>query len=240
VAVHPSKGRGVSLWVLFLFTLAGVFIWFALKNVGNLNSQQNPPPSPPAIVSRDQWGARSLDLQAREEFGQFDLDTNPEGVLYYQGDLASTLNTIVVHHSAFPSTEPLEVQELHMDVRGFADVGYHYLIDVEGTIFEGRQINIRGAHVQGYNTGSVGIVLLGNFNEDLPSGEQLVHLRLLVDYLRYRYDIRYLAGHRDYPGQSPDGTECPGNNLYPLLSDLARELGMRYGTGGYVKPAWFP
>jgi len=192
----------------------------------------------PPIVGRKEWGARPTNLEAREEFGLFDAQTNPEGVLFYPNDLSTVLNTIVVHHSAFPSTDPAEIQDLHMDVRGFADVAYHYLIAKDGTIYEGRPIDMRGAHVKGYNTGSVGIVLLGNFNEELPSAEQLVHLRLLVDYLRYKYHIRYLAGHRDYPNQSPDGTECPGRNLYPLLTDLARELGMRYGNGGYVRPDW--
>lgn len=125
-----------------------------------------------------------------------------------------------------------------MDRRGFADVAYHFLIDSDGIIYEGREIDIRGAHVQGFNTGSVGIVLLGNFNEALPSQPQIDSLEKLVDYLRYTYEIRYLAGHKDYPNQSPDGTECPGADLYPLLPDLARSLGMKHGIEGYVKPDW--
>ena len=74
--------------------------------------------------------------------------------------------------------------------------------------------------------------------EEQPTEAQLVSLRALVDYLRYKYEIRYLAGHKDYPNQSPDGTECPGDNLYPVLPDLARELGMKYGIEGYVMPEW--
>lgn len=196
------------------------------------------PPAKPKIVSRAEWGARPLNLEAPEEFGLFDAQINPEGVLYYSGDLRTVLNTIVVHHSASPDSGPREIQDLHMDRRGFADVAYHYMIAKDGTIYEGRELNIRGAHVQGYNTGSVGVVLLGNFNDDQPSEAQLTGLRALVDYLRYTYGIRYLAGHKDYPDQSPDGTECPGANLYPLLPGLAQELGMKYGIGGYVKPDW--
>ena len=123
-----------------------------------------------------------------------------------------------------------------MDRRGFADVAYHFLIDSDGIIYEGREINIRGAHVQGFNTGSVGIVLLGNFNETTPTRPQLDSLEKLVDYLRYTYEIRYLTGHKDYPDQSPDGTECPGANLYPLLLGIAHSLGMKYGIDGYVGP----
>ena len=120
-----------------------------------------------------------------------------------------------------------------MDGRGFADLAYHFLIDSEGVIYAGRQINIRGTHVQGFNTGAVGIVLIGNFNKTELTQSQLESLEMLVDYLRYTYEIRYLVGHKDYPDQSPDGTECPGTNLYPLLQELARSLGMKYGIDGY-------
>jgi hypothetical protein len=194
------------------------------------------PPLSPAVASRAEWGARPLDLDASGENGLFDPISNPEGVLFYTEDLEVVLNTIVVHHSAIPDGGPSEIQALHMDARGFADVAYHFMIDSDGMIYEGRKINVRGAHVQGFNTGSVGIVLLGNFNDEEPTKAQLSSLRALVDYLRYTYEIRYLAGHRDYPNQSPDGTECPGDNLYPLLTGLAESLGMKYGIDGYVGP----
>jgi hypothetical protein len=84
--------------------------------------------------------------------------------------------------------------------------------------------------------GSVGIVLLGSFNDSQPTGSQLDSLRALADYLRYAYEIRYMAGHKDYPDQSPDGTECPGDNLYPLLPEIAQSLGMKYGIEGYHGP----
>lgn len=201
-------------------------------------SLDSSPPTKPTIFSRNEWGARPLNLLAPEELGLFDVESNPEGVLYYADDLSIVLNTIVVHHSAIFNAGPAEIQELHMDRRGFADVAYHFLIDSDGVIYEGREINIRGAHVQRFNTGSVGIVLLGNFNNDVPTQKQIDSLEKLIDYLRYTYGIRYLAGHKDYPDQSPDGTECPGTNLYPLLPELARSLGMKYGIDGYVKPDW--
>jgi hypothetical protein len=196
------------------------------------------PPPRPAIVPRADWGARPLDWNAPEETGPFDALSNLEGVLVYPPELRGVLTTIVVHHSAFGTSEPAAIQDLHMDARGFADIAYHYVIGLDGTIYEGREIHVRGAHVQGYNTGSLGIVLIGNFNEGEPSAAQVESLSGLVDYLRYTYGIRYLAGHKDYPEQSPDGTLCPGEHLYALLPGLARELGMRYGIDGYVKPIW--
>lgn len=225
-------------WGLILLT-AALLGWGLYRILGaDRRALRDVPPPPPPILSRAEWGARPLDLQAPEEFGAFDPQTNPAGVLAYPGDLREALNTIVIHHSAYPGAGPAEIQSLHMDRRGFADVAYHFMIAADGTIYEGRDLHIRGAHVQGFNTGSVGIVLLGDFNEEEPGDAQLASLRALVDYLRYTYDIRYLTGHRDYPNQSPDGTECPGENLYPLLPSLARDLGMRYGVGGYITPDW--
>jgi len=222
--------------ILFVATLLG---WLLYRlSLFDQSALRDAPPSIPTIISRWEWGARPLDLEAVEEFGVFDSQTNPEGVLNYPGNLDEVLNTIVVHHSATVYSNPNEVQDLHMDGRGFADVAYHFMIATDGTIYEGRELNIRGAHVQGFNTGSVGIVLLGNFNDTQPTESQLDSLRALVDYLRYVYEIRYLAGHKDYPNQSPDGTECPGDNLSPLLPELARDLGMKYGIEGYVTPDW--
>jgi hypothetical protein len=226
-----------SFALAFLLALVLGWILYRFLKADTVSLKNSPPPIP-AIISRAGWNARPLNLEAPEEFGVFDSRSNPAGVLIYPDDLTTVLNTIVVHHSAIPNASPAEIQELHMDRRGFADVAYHFLIDSEGIIYEGREINVRGAHVQGFNTGSVGIVLLGNFNDEQPSEVQLASLRGLVDYLRYAFEIRYLAGHKDYPDQSPDGTECPGDNLYPLLPDLARELGMKYGIEGYVVPEW--
>jgi len=223
------------LVILLAFGLGWLVYRFVKTETVSLDSS---PPPKSTILSREEWGAQPLNLLAPEELGLFDVASNQEGVLYYEDDLRSVLNTIVVHHTAISDASAAEIQELHMERRGFADVAYHFLIDSDGVIFEGREIHIRGAHVQGFNTGSVGIVLLGNFNETEPTQAQIESLEGLVDYLRYTYEIRYLAGHKDYPNQSPDGTECPGANLYLLLPKMARTLGMKDGIAGYVKPEW--
>lgn len=235
---EPLRRKSKVPFLLALLLAFGLgWLLYRFVKAETISLRDSPPPMP-AILSRAEWGARMLDLEASEETGAFNAQFNLAGVLTYSNDLSVALNTIVVHHSAIPNASPAEIQDLHMDRRGFADVAYHFLIDSNGVIYEGREIHVRGAHVQGFNTGSVGIVLIGNFNETMPTQSQMDSLEQLVDYLRYTYEIRYLAGHKDYPNQSPDGTECPGANLYPLLSDLARELGMKYGIGGYVKPDW--
>jgi hypothetical protein len=177
-----------------------------------------------------------MNLNARAETGWFNAETNPTGVLRYQQPLADWLTSIIVHHSALPDERgPLEIQNLHMDNAGYADIGYHYIIDTSGTLYEGRPLQLRGAHTEGFNTGTVGIVLLGNFENSSPSQEQLQTLNQLIIFLRNRFGITHLAGHRDF---NPEVTVCPGNNLEALLGQIANQTGLEFGTGGYQEPSW--
>lgn len=188
------------------------------------------------MIRREAWGALPPNLDAPGERGLFDPVTNPSGWLVYSEPLADLLNTVVIHHSALDlSYGPLKVQKLHLEQKGYADVGYHYLIDSQGQVYEGRKINVRGAHTGGYNTGTVGIVLLGNFELAAPPDLQIHSAKKLVRFLIMQYGITHLAGHRDF---QPDETVCPGAYLEQLLPGLAEALGLTFGTGGYKKPEW--
>ncbi|MBI9045022.1 MAG: N-acetylmuramoyl-L-alanine amidase [Anaerolineaceae bacterium] len=185
------------------------------------------------IVTRNEWGAIEPNLQGSEE-GLFDANSNLEGWLIYQEPLSKVLRTIVIHHSALPISDgPQEIQSVHMSVRGYDDIAYHFVIDAQGVIYEGRELNVRGAHTGGFNTGSVGIVLLGNFEQTEPTDAQIDSLKKLSCSLREEYGLSHIAGHRDF---QPDITVCPGENLYAVLPGIAGELKMEYGTGGYVVP----
>jgi hypothetical protein len=102
-------------------------------------------------------------------------------------------------------------------------------------IYAGRDLSVRGAHTGGANTGTVGVALLGNFERGSPAKAQLDTLRALGAYLAGTYTLTHLAGHRDF---QPGVTVCPGRELEPLLPGLAEELGLEFGTGGYVRPDW--
>jgi hypothetical protein len=201
------------------------------------------PPSPagsapdaPPIISRAEWGAAEPDHDARAERGLFDPVSNLNGWLVYPTPLADALNTLVVHHSALSETDgALAIQRLHMDRRGYADIGYHFVVDHSGLFYAGRDLNVRGAHTGGANTGTIGVVLLGNFEHAEPPPAQLDALRTLSAYLASAFTLTHIAGHADF---QPGATLCPGENLAPLLPDLAAGLGLAFGTGGYVPPAW--
>ncbi len=138
---------------------------------------------------------------------------------------------ITVHHSAEPlhsgslaatKAEVRRIQQFHQDGRGWADLGYHFLIDREGRVIEGRPLQYQGAHAYGDNNiGNVGVCLLGNFAADperggdylrvqsIP-GAQLAALDELVGTLRSHYGI---ARHEVHGHAEMRGTACPGPAL---------------------------
>src|SRR5512133_1892868 len=189
----------------------------------------NPTGAPVVLIPRADWGAKDPDVAPGRsgEYGPYDPVSNPNGWRVYDQPLAEVLTTIIVHHSALPLTDgPLEIQRLHTEEKGFADIGYQFLIGPNGELYEGRALNVRGAHTFGANYGSVGICLIGNFEEIQPGENQLLVLRALIADLVAQYGgIDHLAGHKDF---NPGITLCPGQNLYPLLPGIAQERGLRY------------
>jgi hypothetical protein len=188
----------------------------------------------PTVIPRSDWKAVAPDLNAPGEHGLYDPKTNPEGWLVYDTPLPDVLNTVVIHHSALPLSDgPHQIQYKHMHDKGFADIGYHFVIDDSGQIYAGRSLTVRGAHTGGHNTGTIGVVLMGNFEEAEPTPLQLANVKTLIRYLTSQYTLTHLAGHRDF---QPEETVCPGKHLEPRLPDLAAELGLKFGTDGYTGP----
>lgn len=178
--------------------------------------------------TRAGWGAAAPDYAIGGESGLYDPNTNPAGWLIYPEPLATQLHTAVIHHSALDFTlGPQEIQALHMRTNSFADIGYHFIIDGLGHIYEGRPLNVRGAHTGGHNTGYIGICLMGNFERIPPIQAQWDTLTQLLLTLKSQYTLTHLGGHRDY---QPGITVCPGKRLHPHLPQLALELGLQYDS----------
>ena len=135
--------------------------------------------------------------------------------------LALPTAKLILHHSASPSggaSRVRAIQDFHMDIRGWNDIAYHFLINHRGEIYEGRPTDVRGGATSGHNSDSHAICLLGNFDTATPSPEALASLVWLIQ----QFDVwppTISGGHRDY-----GDTSCPGNNLYPLIGDINREL----------------
>ena len=133
---------------------------------------------------------------------------------------------IVIHHTATDVGKAYLINRAHLD-RGFWNgLGYHFLID-NGTLGKGDgQIEVAprwikqqsGAHCNtaGMNEKGIGIALVGNFNEELPTANQLQSLTYLLKTLTQYYHIpaTNIIGHRDAPGSA---TDCPGKR-FPMAN----------------------
>jgi hypothetical protein len=112
------------------------------------------------------------------------------------------------------------IQKFHMEDpdHGWGDIGYHFLIDSAGRIFEGRELQWQGAHAGGSgginNLQNIGICMLGDFKKRSPTAAALNSLQLLIDSLRDQYKI---PTSRVYPHKHFVTTECPGPSLTAWL-----------------------
>ena len=184
------------------------------------------------IVTREEWGANETKYNSDKEYGIFDPVRNPDGILCYQGSLSNWLHTAVIHQSAMPlDMGVLDIQRYHLS-QGYADIGYHFFIDQKGTLYEGRPLNMRGAHTQGFNTGTIGIVLPGNMDLIFPTENQIQTLERLLLFLKETYGVNNLAAHRDF---NPSLTIDPGVNLYSILPQIAKDVELHYGVDGYTR-----
>lgn len=105
--------------------------------------------------------------------------------------------------------------------RGWADIGYHFAIDPAGRIWEARPLTLQGAHVRGHNEHNLGIVLLGNFEEEQPTPAALGALtRFVADRMkRHGVPLARLFTHREL-----GPTLCPGRALHARIA-RARQPG---------------
>jgi hypothetical protein len=100
------------------------------------------------------------------------------------------------------------------DGKQWADIGYHYIIDPAGRVWEGRDTRYQGAHVEFKNEGNLGIMCLGNYNDQQPTPAMRATLdRFVADQMRrYRVNI-----NRVYTHQELKSTECPGRSLQSYM-----------------------
>ena len=190
----------------------------------------------PAIVPRSDWQADEKIVRAHPL-------------------VAPALKLAVVHHTAGTNSyTPAQaasivrgIEVYHVKGNGWNDIGYNFLVDRYGTVYEGRgggmTRNVIGAHALGFNTGTVGVALIGNFQSATPPAAMQTALASL---LAWRLDVahvdplstvaytsggnakfragkvvtlRAISGHRD-TGPS----ECPGNVAYALLPSIAHRV----------------
>jgi flagellar hook assembly protein FlgD len=190
----------------------------------------------PAIVRRPEWGADESIVRAKPSY-------------------ASALRFAVVHHTAgtnsYSAAESAAIvrgiERYHVLGNGWNDIGYNFLVDKYGQVFEGRAggitKNVVGAHAEGFNTGSTGVAVLGNYESQRISRAARA---ALVKLLAWRLDLAHVnplgrltwtsGGNPKYPpgtkvslraisGHRDTGpTSCPGGSLYAQLPGIATDV----------------
>lgn len=206
----------------------------------------------PDIVTRAEWGA---DESLKSTSGSCRRQFYP-------------LTQLFVHHTAGsnfddnPKATMRAIYWYHVVRQGWCDIGYNFVVSNDGRIFEGRWARsyspwevhdsesksgmpVAGAHVSGFNSGSVGISVMGNFQTARPSPATRRAVAEILAWEIDRHDLRargthsyrnpesgqqkrlpWIAGHRD-----AGSTSCPGDFLYAALRSIRRDAAAVMGAG---------
>lgn len=121
------------------------------------------------------------------------------------------ITEIIVHCTATKEGQEISVADVdrwHRE-RGFAGIGYHFLIYLDGSIHNGRPINKAGAHCVGHNANSIGICYVGGLDKngkpkDTRTQAQKVALLTLLKRLKALYPLATIHGHREFANKA-----CP-------------------------------
>jgi hypothetical protein len=198
-------------------------------------SMTDPKVGPPPIITRAEWGAdESLRGKDAPEF--------------------APITKFVVHHTASeegpdPAATIRAILAYHTKTNGWNDIGYNFLIDSSGRVYEGRWARdydsgevhdgedrdgngVTGAHAAGNNNpGSVGIALLGDFTGASPSRAAIGALERMLAWKADRHDVDLLGsaewsngvGNAVVGHRDVFGTACPGGKLYDWLPTIRTE-----------------
>lgn len=186
-----------------------------------------PPPPPPPTVSTGSTPAPTTfeGVHPRSEWTR----AAPVGTLM---NPMLPVKYITVHHDGLKpfntadesaSRARLEMIRNGHRGNGWGDIGYHFLIDRNGRVWEGRAINWQGAHVKNWNEGNIGICCLGNFDQQAPSAAQLAALERQLKVLMRTYGVpkSRVKTHQEWAGAA---TACPGKSLQSQM------IAMRKGS----------
>jgi hypothetical protein len=201
------------------------------------------------IVSRSEWGADESFRMTGEGGERWERTYAP-------------VQKFIIHHTAGssgngdPAAVVRGIYYFHAVILGWGDIGYNYLLDPQGVIYEGRYggDGVVGGHAYNdqdrtdYNQGTVGIAFLGNYESDVLSDLARGSVaRLIAEKSRLfsidpsgsstfqkRQDLPNISGHRDV-----DATLCPGQNIENQLSTIRQMASTELAALPPVAPAEF-
>lgn len=206
--------------------------------------------TPAPITINDRAATREAVIRMVRKHGNPFVERSAWGALKGNSGMESDwdYSMIALHHAGRSyscgggAEQMLETQEEHLG-QDYDDIGYHYGIDCQGVVYEGRDIRLKGSSVRRYNTGVIGVVLLNNLTTAEEGGDLVAFGRETAEYfgvntkhtipapqidavlsliaaLKSVFVIKNFGGHREYPGQTADGKICPGNIGMELVRNI--------------------
>lgn len=202
---------------LFLFILTFATTFFVLNAETQNATAFQPIYTQPKIISRKDWNAKDPVGTAKEH----------------------SISFITIHHTATAQKADVTIEKKMQNLQAFSqsesrlangklkpvwlDIPYHYYIDFEGKIAQGREIKYVGDTNTNYDpTGHALVVLEGNFETEEPTKKQQKALQEIVAWLASKHNVptAEIKGHNDFAA-----TACPGKNLKKMFPDLQKKVG---------------
>jgi len=133
------------------------------------------------------------------------------------------INKIILHCTATPEGRHTTVEDIRLwhKGQGWSDIGYHYVVYLDGSIHPGRPIEVAGAHTKGLNKNSIGVVYVGgidamNFKaKDTRTPEQKEALDKFINELMEKYPDATLHGHNEFAAKA-----CPSFDVQVEYKDI--------------------
>ena len=133
------------------------------------------------------------------------------------------INKIILHCSATREGQNISTETIrgwHVNERGWSDIGYHFVVLLDGTVDKARPIKRQGAHVRGKNKGSIGVCYIGGCDADMNPKDtrneaQKKSLEEIITYLMESYDDATLHGHNEFSSKA-----CPSFNVQEIYKEL--------------------
>ena len=126
-------------------------------------------------------------------------------------DEGRRIDAIIVHCTATPPGMKVTVDDIDRwhKARGWKGIGYHYVVDLDGTVYRGRADDCVGAHCKGHNAHSIGVCYVGGLDrqgkpKDTRTAAQKAALLTLIRELRQRFPRATVHGHREFANKA-----CP-------------------------------
>lgn len=219
----------------FIISIAFILIFSPLASLAQIENS----PAIPEIISRSQWGADESKMTWKVEYAdikKFVIHHTASSKLVEDtdgsGEYKSMVNNIYNYHAGGKTWTDGEGET----ITGFGDIGYNYLVDPNGNIYEGRDGGNEaiGGHTTGFNTGSVGISVIGNYQENSSGTNNTTNSKIikalekLVGWLAANNSVS-VEKTSNFNGKTVDGvvghkdlaaTLCPGNILYEKLNSI--------------------